>query len=149
MAHQASLNGGSRFHRSEGVITSLGELGGDVASLAELQAQLAVIDTKEAVGRATWPTVVLAASAAVLLATLPVVLIGLAFVLASAFGIPQGAALLIVAAVVAAVAGAIALLSLREFLRSFESFRRSREEFSRNVAWIKTLLAQSTRTVHR
>jgi hypothetical protein len=149
MAHQAAVNGGMRFHRSEGVLTSLGELGGDVATLAELQTKLTLIDAKEATGRATLPMAVLVASAAVLVATVPVLLIGLAFVLAAALGITQGAALLITGAVVAAVAGVIAFLSLREFLHSFESFRRSSEEFSRNVNWIKTVLAQSTKTVHR
>lgn len=145
MAHQAAVNGGMRFRRAEGVLTNLGEVGGDVASLAELQAKLTLIDAKEAAGRATLPTAVLAASAGVLLATVPVLLIGLAFVLAAAMGISQGAALLIVGAVVAAIAGVVAFLSLREFLHSFESFRRSREEFARNVSWIKTVLAQSTK----
>lgn len=143
------MNGGMRFHRSEGVLTSLGEVGGDVATLAELQAKLTLIDAKEAAGRATLPTAVLLASAAVLIATVPVLLIGLAFVLASALGITQGAALLITGAVVAAIAGVVAFLSLRGFLHSFESFRRSREEFARNVNWVKTVLTQSTKTVHR
>jgi hypothetical protein len=149
MASQASVNGGFRTRRAEGVITNLGELTGDIASLAELQAKLTLIDAKEAATRATWPTAVLVASAAVLVAAVPVLLIGLAFVLARAFGMDQGVVLLIVGVVVAAVAGAIAFLSLREFLHSFESFRRSSEEFVRNVNWIKTILAQSTRTRSR
>ncbi|HEY2157014.1 MAG TPA: phage holin family protein [Isosphaeraceae bacterium] len=149
MAHQTAVNGGLRHHRAEGVLTSIGELGGDIATLAELQAKLALIDAREAAERATWPTVALVASAAVLVASLPVLMIGLAFVLATAFGIGQGAALLIVGAVVAAVAAAIVLLSLREFLHSFESFRRSREELARNIAWIKTVLTQNTKNVRR
>src|SRR4029078_11006420 len=118
MAYQASVNGGSRFHRSEGVLTSLAELGGDAATRAELQAKLALIDTKEAVGRATWPTIVLVVAGSILLATVPVLLIGLAFVLAAATGMTQGAALLLTGFVFAAVAGAVAFLSLREFLHS-------------------------------
>ena len=144
MAHQAAVNGGLRFRsRSEGVFSSLGELGGDVATLAELQAKLTLIDAKEAGERATRPTIVLTVSAAVLLASLPVLLIGLAFAMAAALGISQGIALLITGAVVAAIAGAIAFISLRELTHSFESFRRSREEFVRNVNWIRTVLAQS------
>lgn len=149
MASQASVNGGFRPHRSEGVISSIGELGGDIASLAELQAKLTLIDAKEAATRATWPTVVLVASASALVAAVPVLLIGLAFVLANAFGITQGVALLIVGGVVALIAGAIAFLSLREFLHSFESFRRSNEEFVRNVNWVKTVLGQSAKSLHR
>lgn len=149
MAHQTAVNGGLRHRGAEGVLTSIGELGGDIASLAELQTKLTLIDAKEAAERATWPTVVLVASAGVLVASVPVLLIGLAFVLATAFGITQGAALLIVGAVVAAVAAAVAILSLREFLHSFESFRRSREELARNIAWIKTVLTQNTKNVRR
>ena len=149
MASQASLNGGPGARRVEGVITSLGGLTGDIASLAELQTRLTLIDAKEAASRATWPTVVLIASAVALMTALPVLMIGLAFVLANAFAISQGGALLIVGGIIAAVAGAIAFLSLREFLHSFESFRRSRDEFTRNVNWIKTVLAQSTMASRR
>ena len=149
MASQASVNGGFRTRPVEGVISSIGELTGDIASLAELQAKLTLIDAREAASRATWPTIVLVASAAALVAAVPVLMIGLAFVLANAFGIGQGAALLIVGGVVAVIAGAIAFLSLREFLHSFESFRRSNEELVRNVNWIKTVLAQSAKSLHR
>lgn len=144
------MNGGPRFRgRSEGILGSIGELGGDIASLAELQAQLTLIDTKEVAGRAARPIVVLVAASAVLLATVPVLLIGLAFVLADAMHIGQGAALLITGAVVAATAGALAFLALRTFLHSFEGFRRSREELVRNVNWVRTILAQSARPIHR
>jgi hypothetical protein len=149
MAYQTSVNGGMRFRRSEGVLTNLGEVTSDIATLAELQAKLTLIDAKEAVGRATLPTVILGVSAAVLVATVPVLLIGLAFVLAAALQISQGAALLITGAVVGAVAGVVAFLSLREFLHSFESFRRSRDELTRNIAWIKTVLTQNTKGVRR
>ncbi len=150
MAHQAAVNGGLRFRsRAEGVFSSLSGLGGDIATLAELQTKLTLIDAKQAAARATWPTALLLASAAILVASVPVLLIGLAFVIAAATGITQGAALLITGAVVAAVAGAIAFLSLREFLHSFESFRRSNEEFTRNVNWIRTVLAQSGKTTQR
>ncbi len=110
-----------------------------------------MIDAKEAAEQATWPTVVLVASAAVLVASVPVLLIGLAFVLAAAFGISQGAA----------------PPDRRRrrrgrprprsrCCRSASSstasrvFRRSREELQRNIAWIKTVLTpEDARRVRR
>ncbi len=149
MAYQATLTRGLRFRTPEGVIGSLGEFTGDVMNLAELQAKLAAVDTKEAVDHATIPIVVLVASASVLLATLPVLFIGLAFVLATALSLNQGVSLLIVGAVFAAIAGVVALIAVRRFVTSFESFRRSREELVRNLSWIRTVISQSPKTAHR
>lgn len=148
MAHQTSVNGGLRFRHPEGILSSLGDFGGDFATLAELQAKLALVDAKEAAGKASTPTAVLVVSSAILLGTVPVVLIGLAFLLATWLGSSQGLALLITGLVVAVVAGAVAGFCAVKFLKSFESFRRSREEFTRNVAWIQTVLKQSSRSAH-
>jgi hypothetical protein len=140
---------GFRFRHAEGVLTNLGELGGDFATLAELQLKLTAVDGKEAIGRATLPTVGLVIAAAVLIATVPVLLIGLAFVMASALAISQGASLLIIGAIVGALAGVLGWFALVAFLKSFESFRRSGEELTRNINWIRTVLAQSTRATQR
>jgi hypothetical protein len=144
MAHQTTLNG-LRFRHAEGILTNLGDLGGDFATMAELQLKLTMVDAKESLERAKLPTVGLVVAAAVIMASLPVLLIGLAFVLASALAISQGASLLIIGVIVAALAAVLGWFALVAFLKSFESFRRSREEFSRNVNWIRTVLAQSTR----
>jgi hypothetical protein len=145
MAYQTSMNG-MRFRHAEGMLTNVGEFVGDFSSLAELQLKLAEVDAKETLQRASMPTVGLVIVAAVLMGTVPVLLIGLGFVLATAMGISQGAALLIVGLIVAALAAVLGWFALVAFLKSFESFRRSREEFVRNVNWIRSVLAQSTRT---
>jgi hypothetical protein len=148
MAHQTTLNG-LRFRHAEGMLTNLGELGGDFATLAELQAKLTAVDAKEALARATLPTVGVVIAAAVLMATVPVLLIGLAFVMATTLAISQGASLLIIGAIVAALAGVLGWFALVAFLKSFESFRRSGEELTRNINWIRTVLVQSTRATQR
>ena len=144
------MNGGLRFRsKRENVLESIGSLGGDIASLVELQAKLTAMDLKEAVGRATWPTTTLIIAAVVLVATLPVLLIGLAFVLASAFSISQGAALLITGLIFAVIAGVISAIAGMELVKSLQSFRRSNEELARNVAWIRTVVAQSGKSISR
>jgi hypothetical protein len=131
------------------MLTNLGELGGDFATLAELQAKLTAVDAKEALARATLPTVGVVIAAAVLMAAVPVLLIGLAFVMATTLAISQGASLLIIGAIVAALAGVLGWFALVAFLKSFESFRRSGEELTRNINWIRTVLVQSTRATQR
>ena len=144
------MNGRFRFRsRNENVLESLSELGGDIASLVELQAKLTAIDLKEATTRATLPTTTLVVAGTVLIATLPVLMIGIAFLLASAFAISQGTALLITGLVFALIAAVVAWLATVQVLKSLESFRRSREELTRNVSWIRTVLAQSGRSLQR
>ena len=148
MGYQATLNG-LKFRTPEGVIGSLGEFGGDIMSLAELQGKLAAMDVKETVGHAAVPAVLLVGSAVVLAATLPVLLIGLAFVLAPIVGLTVGATLLIVGLTFAVIAAIVAAIAATRVLKSFESFRRSREELARNLAWIRTVISQSGRAAHR
>jgi len=149
MGYQTTMSRGLRFRKPEGILGNLTGLTGDIASLAELQAELVAVDLKDTVGRATWPGVVLVVSAVLLVATLPVLLIGLAFALASALAISQAAALLLTGGIFALVAAVVGTVAALRFLRSFESFRRSREELVRNVSWIRTVITQSGKTVHR
>ena len=144
------MNGGLRFRgRRENVLESLSDLGGDVASLVELQAKLTAIDLKETIDKATYPTVTLAVAAVVLIGAIPVMFIGLAFVLAIALSISQGASLLIVGVTFALIGGVIGWIAMMKVLQSLQSFRRSREELIRNIAWVRTVIAQSGRETHR
>ena len=136
---------------AEGVIGNLAELGGDIATLAELQVQLAVADAKESAAHAAIPLVLLGAGLVFTLAALPVALIGAAMILAEAMHLNQpGWAYLIVAAVVVAATVVLVLIGLPRLTKSFATLVRSKEELTRNVAWIKTVLANSgRRPVHK
>ncbi len=110
MADQASVNGGKRVPVNSpltaGVFGNLADLANDVASLVELQAKLAVVDLKATVVKATIPLGLVAGGAAVLVAALPVLMIGLAELLADGLGLAhRGWAYLIVAAGGAVLAG--------------------------------------------
>jgi hypothetical protein len=147
MGYQTTING-LRFRKPEGILSSLEGLGGDITSLVELQAKLVAYDLKDAAAKAKVPSAILIVSAVVLMASLPVIFIGLAFALAS-LGVVQWAAFLITGGVLAAAAGVVGWISLVRFLKSFESFRRSREELVRNINWIRTVALQSGRPVER
>jgi hypothetical protein len=149
MADQASVSSERSNGRGEGVIGGIAGFGNDVANLAELQAKLAALDFKEARQKALLPLGVVAVGGVVLLGTVPVVLAGVAFLLAPALSIALGWAFVLTGVVAAILtAGAVAFAGIK-FSRSFDSFRRSREEFNRNVAWIRTVLAHSGRPAPR
>jgi len=147
--HGGAGNGTARLGpeaAARGVVGNIAELGNDVATLAELQAKLTLIDLKEGTSRALIPTIVAAIAAVLALSSVPVALIGLAFLLARALGRDQeGWAFLIVAGSTLILAGVAAAIAALRLGRSFESLRRSREELTRNLAWIRTVLVHSGR----
>lgn len=153
MADQAAVNGGRvriNAPMTEGIIGNLAELGSDVATLAELQAKLAAHDLQESTARAALPALMLGAGLGLLLGAIPVILIGCAELLADALSLEyRGLAYLIVAAVAVILAAGAAWFALSGLRSSFTSFARSREELARNLAWIKTVLAYSGRSVSR
>jgi hypothetical protein len=150
MADQATLNGGQRVRinspLADGVIGNLAELGGDIATLAELQTKLAVVDMKQAAGAATIPVVLIGGGLVMLLAAVPVAMIGASELLADALALThRGWAYLIVSAIAMALTVLLVLIGLPRFTRSFDSLVHSKEELARNVAWVKTVLANSGR----
>ena len=70
----------------------------DVVTLGELQANLAVVDIKETAHKAAVPLVLTLVSLTLIAASVPVVLFGLALLLASRLSIHQGWAMVLVAA---------------------------------------------------
>ena len=130
----------------EGVIGSIAELGSNITTLAELQAQLTIADLKESTRQATSPAAILATGLALLLAALPVALIGASELLADSLQlVHRGSGYLIVAAITAVVSALLVFIGVRQLSRSFAPMSRSQEEFARNVAWVKRVLASSGR----
>lgn len=152
MADQASVNRAASLANGaapEGVVESIAEFVNDVTTLADLQTQLAIYDTKEVLGRATWPLVFIAASVAVALAGLFVTLFGLAGFIASLVTLNPGLVYLIVGLAALAIAGIVGWVSYKRSLQSLSSYQRSREELSRNIAWLKTVIVHSGRSGSR
>jgi hypothetical protein len=148
MVDQASVNGhgiarvpGSSSAEFEGVA----EFVDDLASLADLQAQLAALDFRDSARKSAIPVVLTVVGIAVMVASVPVALLGAGWLLASALKIHQGWAMLVTAGAAIAVGGVVAALGGRRLSHSFDSFRRSHKQFILNLAWVRTVLVTSAR----
>jgi hypothetical protein len=149
MADQATVsrNSGSNNHASPlTMVGNIADFGNDIATLAELQAKLTLLDAKEAAAKATTPLTFLGAGMVLGLASIPVILIGLADVIARSANIPTGVSQLIVGVATLVLAGIAALIGWKGSMGSLTSFRRSSEEFTRNLSWIRTVLVYSGRS---
>ena len=135
---------------ARGLVGNIAEFGNDVMTLAELQAKLAMIELKESTGRAVIPAGIVVVAAVLALSSVPVALIGGALLLAKVLGTGnQGWAYLIVAGIGLVLAGVAAAIAGSRLGKCVESLGRTREELTRNIAWIRTVLAYSGRPAHR
>ena len=148
MADQASVNGrgtarvpGSRSVELDGVA----EFVDDLTSLAELQAELAAADFRDAARKSAVPIVLTLVGLVMIVASVPVALLGAGWLLSSALKIHQGWAMLLTAGAATALGGVAAGLGGRRLSHSFDSFRRSRKQLMLNLAWIRTVLVTSAR----
>jgi len=147
MVDHASVNGSGTARglgsSSAGEVDGVAEFVDDLATLAELQAELAVIDFRDSTRQAAVPIVLTVVGLTVVAASVPVALLGTGWLLASALKIHQGWAMLLTAGVAMALAGLVAGLGARRLSRSFDSFRRSRKQLWLNLAWVRTVLVTS------
>lgn len=153
MADQATMtnNPGAQNHppSADGIVENVTEFGGNLITLVELQAQLALRDAQEGVDRAILPVAFVAVGAALALASLPVLLIAAGLLLAAATGWNLGPSLLLCGVVALIVGTSLAFLCGRRVGGCFASFDRSRDEFHRNLAWVKTALSRERDSTRR
>jgi len=131
------------------VVGGIAEFGNDIATLLELQSKLVMLDLKDCRERLILPIALAIVGLAVLLATLPVAMLGIADLVAAALKIRAGWAMLLTAGAMLLAATALVFLSARKIGPGLEAFQRSREELARNLAWIRTVLLYSGRNVPR
>ena len=153
MADQASLSNGAKVRINsplvEGVVGNLADFGGNVATLAELQAKLAASELKICVRRVLIPVALTAVGFVLMLGSMPVALLGVAEWVAVAFGLTRAVSLLVTAGAAVGLAIVLAVVAYARLVRGPQCFQYSSEELSRNIAWIKTVLAQSSRATTR
>jgi len=149
MVDQASVNGrgtarvpGSSSAEFEGVA----EFVDDLASLAELQAKLASLDFRDAARKSAVPLLLTVVGLTVVVASVPVALLGTGWLLASALNIHQGWAMLLTAGAAIALGGVAVGLGALQLRHGFESFRRSRKQLWLNLSWVRTVLVTSAST---
>jgi len=131
------------------VVGGIAEFGHDITTLAELQFKLAFIDFKECLQKALIPLALIIAGTLFLLGALPVAILGVAYLVATAFNLTVGAAMLLTGVAVLLAAVASLGIGILRISPTFMTFRRSREEFDRNLNWIRTVLLYSGRNVQR
>jgi hypothetical protein len=115
----------------------------DLASLAELQARLAAADSREAARKSAVPIVLTVVGLTVVVASVPVALLGAGWLLASALKIHEGWAMLLTAGAALALGGLVVGLGGMRLRHSFNSFRRSHKQLLLNLAWVRTVLVTS------
>ena len=145
-----SRNGGARVGidapLTAGVLGNLSEFASDCSTLAELQAQLAALDAREAVRRAALPVVAAELGTTLLLAGEPVLMIGLAETLHALTALGRTVSYLIVAGLALLLGAGLAWFGMSGFGHVSGAFARSREVLTRNIAWVKTVLVHSGRS---
>lgn len=123
----------------QGFVSQASEITGNVIELAELQVQLAKEDAAEAIAIAVKPMFTVGAAAVLLLASLPVLLMGIAGLLARYSGLDLEIAQLIVGVVASLLAVIIVFTSIKTMKSTLEPFNRSAKEFKQNITWLKTI----------
>lgn len=142
MANQAAVNGHGSGSPAGDVGEGIADLAHDLLALAELQYELLVVDIREGSSKSKFPAAVLAGTAILALASLPVALLGLAWLLVDYAEFSRGAAFLTVAATALLIAAGLAWWAYRGLHGALSMLARSRAELSANIHWIKQALKQ-------
>jgi hypothetical protein len=128
------------------MVSNAAEFGENLLNLAELQTRLATLELKQEVQTVKVTAPVILGGAVLGIASLPIVLAGVAELLVSELGMRRGFALLSVAVVALAIAGASIAFATIRLRRSVVGFPLTTEEFSRNLNWVRTILRHSGRS---
>lgn len=118
---------------------SIGEIAHDLTLLAEMQAKLLAIDSRDSIGRLITPAVCMVLGVAALLGCLPVFLLAVATAIQDA-GLSAVISLFIAAAIGFVLGSAFLLLGWLFIRNALYPFTRSATAFSDNIAWLRSVL---------
>lgn len=146
MADQATMTNGRNAAPASEMTRNVSGLASDISTLAELQGRLFALDAKQSARKLIVPLVLTLLGVVFLLGSIPVLLMGVAYLLTD-LGM-DGTAALFVAFAIGLVIGALGVGIGWALLRhSLDPFQRSRNELVRNLQWIKSALTQSSQAV--
>ena len=140
-ANRPAANQTSAPARSMG--RSVRQLGSDVITLMELQAELFQVDVREWVQSFIRPLIALVAAAIILLATAPVALVSLGYLLAATTELPLWGAMMIAAGIGLGLAALSAGIGVWLLKRDRRILHRFSTELRKNVQWLKETLRSS------
>lgn len=144
MVDQTSVNGHAKARMpGSAEFEGIAEFVDDLSSLAELQANLAAADFRDAARKSAVPLVLTVVGLTVVVSSVPVALLAAGWLLASALKIDPGWAMLLTAGAALALGGLVAWLGGLRLRHSFDSFHRSRKQLWLNLAWVRAVLVTS------
>jgi uncharacterized membrane protein YqjE len=123
-----------------GVGRSVSGLAHDVITLAELQAQLLAVDLRDSRSRAALPVALLISGVLLALGTVPVLLLGIGWLLVMHAGWTEGTAFLTVGGSAIVLAAAITWIGSQRLRSAITVLTRSCQELSENIQWLKQTL---------
>jgi hypothetical protein len=130
---------------ASGMMNSVAGFGENLLTLGELQARLTAIEIRQNLDSVKNGGALFVAGSILAIASLPVVMVGLAELLVSELGMKRGYALLSAATTAIVIASACMVVA-RSWLRKKPfGFPLASEEFARNMNWLRTILRHSGR----
>jgi len=123
---------------------NLGQLGNDVLTLVELQAELLQVDLRDWAKSFVKPVVALVMALVIAVASLPVLLMALGYLLSEATDLSLGVSMLIAAAAGLLTAGICVALAVMWLKSGQRLLQRFRTELRQNIAWLKQVLSSPT-----
>jgi hypothetical protein len=121
----------------------------DVVNLAELQSRLLLIDLKQSARQTAVPAGLAGAALAILLGSIPVLFMAIAYALVEGAGWPHWAGFLLAGVLGLILGGGLAAGAYALVRRSVTGLERSRKELADNLRWLKDTLSASGRLRHR
>ncbi|MBR9804331.1 MAG: phage holin family protein [Rubinisphaera brasiliensis] len=112
----------------------------DVIKLADLQLQMFTLDVREFWSRAKISSIVLVLGAVTALGTIPVMLLGLARLLATAFDVPIAWMQAGVGAFVLIFAVVLMRMAVSKMSDAGQALKRSQVELHKNLEWMREVL---------
>jgi hypothetical protein len=122
---------------------SVGHILHDIVTLGQLQAQLFVLDARDAGARIQRPLLALAAGVVLAICAVPIALIGIAFLLIDVAHLSRLAAFWITFVFTVFVAASLIAYAIAWFRKPPGLFAYSREELENNIERVKEMLHQS------
>jgi uncharacterized membrane protein YqjE len=123
------------------------QLARDVVTLAELQTDLLNVELRDWLRSSAAPTLLLSVAAVgFAAASMPLLLLSLAYYLRNSAGLSTAAAMLSASGAGLLVAGICGAAAWRFGHRSASAFARTRVELARNVRWLKQVLSHPAAT---
>lgn len=144
MSSPATMNGEQRVDEAAvGIGENVANLAYELVTLTELQAQLVMLDLREGGSRALKPAGFLAGGFAIVLGTMPVLILGLGGVLADQTKLSHPVGWLIVGAVTLIIGCLCMWGASIKLQKATQVLERSRVEFNENLRWIKKVLQRN------